>query len=767
VALGAYDHQELPFEKLVEELKPERDLSRTPLFQVFLNMVNVPAARVELPGLTMERLPSPDVEAKFELTLYLRERGGELWLELVYNADLFDRVRMVEMLQQLNCLLAQIVENPQSTIGSYSLVTPQARSLLPDPEVAVPEPTYEPVTTTFLSWAERAPQQPAVIQGEQTWSYGELAASSHALARYLLAQGIERGDVVALLGPRSFGLIAGMMSVLSSRGVFLTVDRNLPISRQRLMLQKAGAKHVLFIGERRPEDEWLQELPSLAITSVDSNTGRVIEQQGVTDQETIDLPELTPDDPAYIFFTSGTTGTPKGILGSHKGLSHFLAWQRESFAVGPQDRCAQLTSLTFDPLLRDIFLPLTSGATLCLSEEDSVLSADQVIPWLERERVSLLHTVPALAQSWLSHLPAGISLRALRYVFFAGEPLSEALVRRWREAFPEASGIVNLYGPTETTMAKCFFRVPSSPLQGVQPVGWPLPQTQALVLSRNGRPCGIGEPGEIVIRTPFRTLGYIDSEREVGQQRFLRNPFRDDEGDLLYYSGDRGRYRTDGALEYLGRLDHQVKLRGVRVEPGEIQAVLSRHPAIRENVVVARDDMAGGAPTELKRLVAYIVPDHKHALLVSELRSYLRERLPEYMVPSSFVALEELPLTLNGKVDRRALPAPDPSSFRAETDFVGPRDALEGDLVGIWEEVLGVERVGVHDDFFELGGHSLRATRVVSWVREVFGVELPLLSLFEEPTVAGLAERIRVMQQSRSVSSTVALGSDNIEELRF
>jgi amino acid adenylation domain-containing protein len=767
VALGAYDHQELPFEKLVEELRPERDLSRSPLFQVLFNMQNVPASRIELPGLTMERLTSLGAEAKFDLTLYVRERDGEVRLKLVYNADLFDRVRMVEMLQQLNCLLAQIMENPQSTIDSYSLVTPQARSLLPDPEVAVPEPTYEPVTTAFLSWAERAPRQPAVRQGEQAWSYGELAASSHALARHLLAQGIERGDVVALLGPRSFGLIAGMMAVLSSRGVFLTVDHNLPVSRQRLMLQKAGAKHALFIGERRPEDGWVQEIPSLAITSVASNTGRVIEQQGIADQETIDLPELAPDDPAYIFFTSGTTGTPKGILGSHKGLSHFLAWQRETFAVEPQDRCAQLTSLTFDPLLRDIFLPLTSGATLCLPEEDSVLSADQVIPWLERERVSLLHTVPALAQSWLRHLPAGVSLRALRYVFFAGESLSEALVRRWREAFPEAGGIVNLYGPTETTMAKFFFRVPSPPSQGVQPVGWPLPQTQALILSRNGRLCGIGEPGEIVVRTPFRTLGYISSEGEVGQQRFVRNPFRDDEGDILYYTGDRGRYRTDGALEHLGRLDHQVKIRGVRVEPEEIQAVLSRHPAVRENVVVARDDVAGGAPTELKRLVAYIVPEHEHAPLVSELRSYLRERLPEYMVPSSFAALEELPLTPNGKVDRRALPAPDPSGFQAETEFVGPRDALEEDLVGVWEGVLRLERVGVHDDFFGLGGHSLLATRVVSRVREVFGVELPLLSLFEEPTIAGLAERIRVMQQSRSASSTVALGSDDLEEVRF
>ncbi len=770
VALGAYDHQDLPFERLVEELRPERDLSRTPLFQVFFNMQKAPVARIELPRLTMESLPSPDVAAKFDLTLYVRERDGEVRLGLVYNADLFDQTRMAKMLEQLGCLLAQIVENPQSTIGSYSLVTPQARALLPDPKAAVPEPPYEPVTNAFLSWSERKAGQPAVRQGEQTWSYGELAASANALARYLLAEGIEPGDVVALHGARSFGLIAGMMAVLLSRGAFLTVDPNLPVERQRLMLEEAGAKHLLFIGERRPEEDgWVQELPSLAITSVASDTGRVIEPQAITVPEAIDLPEPSPDDPAYVFFTSGTTGTPKGILGCHKGLSHFIDWQRQTFAVGPNDRVAQLTSLSFDVLLRDVFLPLSSGATLCLPEEDNDLSADQILRWLEREGVTLLHTVPALAQTWLAYLPAGISLRALRYVFFAGEPLSEALVRRWREAFPEAGEIVNLYGPTETTMAKFFFRVGSdaeiSP--GVQPVGWPLPQTQALILSKGGQVCGMGEPGEVVIRTPFRTLGYIGSERETGEQRFVRNPFRDEEGDLLYYTGDRGRYRTDGALEYLGRLDHQVKIRGVRVEPGEVQAVLGQHPAVRESVVVARDDVSGGAPTELKRLVAYIVPDHEHAPLVSELRGYLKERLPEYMVPSAFVTLNSLPLTPNGKVNRRALPAPDPSGFRAENAYAEPRTPIEEQLVEIWEEVLGLERVGIHDDFFELGGHSLLATRVITRLRNAYGVDLPLRRLFEAPTVGALAARVEAARRSGTASSIAMPRLDNTEELRF
>ncbi len=770
VALEAYDHQDIPFEKLVEELKPQRDLSRNPLFQVFFNMVNVPAVRAELPGLRMETIPYPEHgehESKFDITLYAREGEGEIALSALYNVDLFEQARMAEMLSQLNYLLEQIAANPQEAIGSYSLLTPRSRSLLSDPRATLPEPRCEPITKTFLSWAHSTPHQQAIRQGERAWSYADLADSARALARHLLAQGIGRGDVVALRGRRSFGLIAAMVAVLLSRGAFLTIDRDLPVERQRLMLREAGAKHLLFIGERRPEDEWVQELSSLVVTSVASDTGRVTESKGVPSLESIGLPEPDPDDPAYVFFTSGTTGTPKGILGCHKGLSHFLDWQREAFAVGPQDRVAQLTSLSFDVLLRDVFLPLSSGATLCLPEEDDdFLSADRILPWIERERISLLHTVPALAQSWLSELPAGVTLRTLRWVFFAGEPLTEALVRRWREAFPEAGAMVNLYGPTEATMAQCFYRVPSPPLPGVQPVGWPLPHTQALVLSPNGQMCGIGEPGEIVIRTPFRTLGYINADHE-NRRRFVPNPFRDDERDLLYRTGDRGRYRADGALEFLGRFDHQVKIRGVRVEPGEVEAVLGRHPKVCQSAVVAREEVPGGEPFgSSKRLVAYIVPERGQEPTSSELRGFLKAKLPEYMVPTAFVVLEALPLTPNGKVDRRALPVPEEADRPPlEEAFVAPRTPVEEALAGIWEEVLGLEGVGIHDDFFELGGHSLLAAQVMGRLNEHFGVELPVRALFDAPTVAGLALAITQAQAEAETETDIDQMLAQVEQM--
>jgi acyl-CoA synthetase (AMP-forming)/AMP-acid ligase II/acyl carrier protein len=321
-------------------------------------------------------------------------------------------------------------------------------------------------------------------------------------------------------------------------------------------------------------------------------------------------------------------------------------------------------------------------------------------------------------------------------VFFAGEPLMDTFVERWRRAFPQAGEIVNLYGPTETTLAKCFYRVETELLPGVQPIGWPLPETQVLVLAENGQMCGIGEAGEIVLRTPFRTLGYINAPTET-QLRFAKNPFRSDERDLLYYTGDRGRYRPDGSVDILGHVDDQVKIRGIRIEPLEIEAVLGQHPRVLETVVLAWEHKPGD-----KRLVAYVVPNPKSTITSKELRNFLARRLPDYMIPYAFVLLDAMPVTPNGKVDRRALPAPDRTKLTGGEIFVAPHTPVEEMLARIWAEVLGLEKIGVHDNFFELGGHSLLAVRVVARVRSAFEIELPVRWIFEMPTIAQLTEAI-------------------------
>jgi amino acid adenylation domain-containing protein len=739
VALGAYAHPDIPFEKLVEELHPQRHLNRHPLFDVMFNFINTPQTAWEMPGLTLSPLELDESESKFSMTLYVEEHSDQLSLQLVYQQGLFSAARMTSLLHQFQHLLEQVVAAPDSAIGFYSLVTPESRSVLPDPTVVLPEPHYELVTTMFTSWANYSPQHPAVCQGERSWNYGALSTSAHSLAQVLLNHGIKRGEVVAVFGQRSFGLIASMVGVFLSGGVLLMIDPKLPSQRQQVMLQESKAKYILHIGQECPEQQKVWE--SRTVICVDPNIGIATRSQ-IHSSEAIDLPKLSGDDAAYIFFTSGTTGIPKGVLGCHKGMAHFLNWQRQTFAVSPKDRSAQLTGLSFDVVLRDIFLPLTSGATLYLPAEGDELEPTRILQWLEREQISLLHIVPSLAQSWLLNVPSGVSLGALRCLFFAGEPLKDTLVRRWREAFPQGGAIVNLYGPTETTLAKCYYQVPTDLFPGVQPVGSPLPETQALVLAENNQLCGIGEPGQIVIRTPFRSFGYINASLE-NNSRFTKNPFRNDEQDLVYYTGDRGRYRPDGCLEILGRLDRQVKIRGVRIELREIEMLLGEHPGLREVVVIAREDQPGD-----QRLVAYVVPQQEQVLTTDELRRFLKDKLPNYMMPSAFVMLQALPLTPNGKVDRQALPMPDQVRLEQEESFVAPRNPLEQTITQIWEDVLGIKPISIKDNFFDLGGHSLLAVRLFAEIEKKFGQTIPLATLFQAGTIETLARRIEQQQAS-------------------
>jgi len=657
---------------------------------------------------------------------------GKLTLMFDFHCDVFDSEKKQHLaIQHFIRILDALVEAPDTQLYSFSLLTSESRALLPDPSAVLPVPCYDLVTDLFTLWVNRTPTHPAIRQKQRSWTYQELAKSAHLLTQVLLTYGIKRGDVVAVLGLRSFGLIASMLGVFSSGGVLLTLDPKLPNQRRQLMLKEAKAKYLLLVGEKIFREEWMGQ--SLFIIGVHPETGHTLTK--VENEQP--LPNLAANDPAYIFFTSGTTGVPKGVLGCHKGMSHFLNWQRQTFAIKPQDRCAQLTGLSFDVLIRDIFLALTSGATLCLPANGDELEPAKILSWLAEEQISLFHTVPSLVQSWLAFVPPGVSLSTLRYVFFAGEPLTEKLICQWREAFPHAGEIVNLYGPTETTLAKCYYRVPNKVSPGIQPVGSPMPETQALVLTKNNNLCDRGEPGEIVLRTPFRTLGYINAPEE---KQFRQNPFRNDEQDLLYYTGDRGRYRMDGSLEILGRIDNQVKIRGMRIELEEIEIVLGKHPSIHKTVITIQ------VKAETKYLVAYYTVTSSQAESTpSTLRRFLKEKLPNYMVPSAFIKLDAMPLTPNGKVDRRALPIVEISRNGLEEYFVAPRTPTEETLVRIWIEVLKIKSVGIYDNFFELGGNSLLVFQIMSRLSKIFEVKLPLTNFFEGPTIAKLAQRIETI----------------------
>jgi len=693
VAVGAYAHQDLPFEKLLAELEPQRDLSRTPLFQVFFNLLSFPIPDAHLPGLTVEGLDAPaEPQSKFDMTFYLVEQEGGVRIDLVYNAGLFDAARMEEALAQYRLLLEQAVEDPDARIGSYSLVTDAARSVLPDPLEDLDASWPGSVADALARHARATPDRPAVLWEDGELSYAELDRQVDQAATALRAAGIGRGDVVTIRGQRSPQLVPEIVGALRAGAAFVILDPAYPEQRNAEILEQVRSRLPLSRG----------------------------------------MSAVGGSDLAYVAFTSGSTGVPKGVLGLHRSLTHFYPWMSEAFQLGPEDRFSLLSGLAHDPLHRDVFTPLWLGAAVVIPDPERMAEPGWLAGWMARMGVTVAHLTPALGRV-LTEAPAG-SIPSLRRAFFVGDVLTRRDVERLRATAPQVS-CVNLYGSTETQRAVGYHRVEESEAREVYPLGRGMPDVQLLVLTPAGLLAGIGEAGEVCVRSPHLAAGYLNDPELTGR-RFVTNPFTGREGDRLYRTGDLGRYRPDGEVEPLGRADLQVKIRGFRVELGEVEAALTRHPAVREAVVVARGS------SEDRRLVAYLVPDivpEGSMPDIRELRDFLRARLPEYMIPAAFVFLDALPLTPNRKIDRKALPEPGRDEPR---EAAAPRTPIEELLTAVWSEVLGTDRIGPEDDFFALGGHSLRVTQVLARVREAFGVELPVRSLFESPTLAGLAARI-------------------------
>ena len=737
VALEAYSNQAVPFEQLVEALHPERSAGHTPLFQTVLNL---------LPPAFDSPAPWPDLNVRgsvpqggqsfFDLNLYAARNGDQLRLLLSYNASRHRPERLEEFLRQFVLLVDELGSRPDTPIGVPSLVTHTARNLLPDPTRPLEHSLDPGVRAGIGSGTGATPDFPAISQGRRIWTRAQLDQAVDHLVSELGRTLRPLRTVVAVGGPRSFGLIAAMRAVLGSGQILLMLDPHLPVARRQLMLEEARAGLLIRVeAGHDPLTDGLGD--ALRRWTIDADSGGRIDERNAT-PGTLHVAEAEADaDAAYLFFTSGTTGRPRAVLGSRQGLEHFLRWQRDEFEIGSRDRAAQLTGFSFDVVQRDVLTPLTAGATLCLPVPGVDDAPDRILDWLAAERITLVHAVPSLAQAWLEAADPNVRLPDLRLAFFAGEPLTDTLVRRWRQFAPNCR-ILNLYGPTETTLAKCCYEVPANPGPGIMPIGRPLPQTQILVPNEARQLCGIGEPGELVIRTPFRSHGYFHAPEETAR-RFLPNPWSQDPNDLVYGSGDLGCYRSDGSLEILGRRDDQVKIRGVRIEPEEIAYVIATHPGVRANVVVARAN-AGGE----KRLIAYVVPAGACQHLARDLRDHLRRVLPAACLPSAVVTLDELPLTPNGKIDRARLPAPPipgPESD-AEATLHPPGTEQERQLVRIWSEVLGCGPIGIESDFFELGGHSLLALSLLGRMRRELNLSLDLPGFFRAPTIRGLLATI-------------------------
>ena len=726
VVLEALADQEVPFERVLEEVRPGRELGRTPLFQVLLNMLNFPRVEARLPGLELRLDPGPVPPPRFDLTVYAEESGDGIRLSWVWDAELFERERMEEIADQLGVLLEQIASNPGVGIEGLSLVTARAAALLPDPGVEIASGWHGTVQGRFSAQALRRPEALAVADRETAWTYGELLRGSHRLAHALRRAGVGPGDVVAIHAHRGAALVRAVLGVLKAGAVFLILDRDYPAARLAAIVRAARPK------------AWLQTGPSLLPPELEPSVADIAFRLAVPADETLEAwpdsdpgEERDPDAPAYIAFTSGSTGTPKGIVAGQRPLSHFLDWHVRTFDLDETDRFSLLSGLSHDPLLRDLFTPLWLGASLAVPDPELVASPGWLAGWMAREAVTVVHLTPAMAQLLTG---SDTILPSLRRAFFGGDALLRRDVDRLRALAPGVA-CVSYYGATETPQAMCWHAVSSEGAEAPDgrpvPLGRGIEGVQLLVLNEARGLAGLGEAGEIFIRTPYLALGYLDDEA-LTRERFLPNPFVETPSpdDRLYRTGDLGAYLLSGEVQPLGRADRQIKIRGFRVEPAEVEAALASQPGVREAAVVLRGSSLAG----------YAVPATPETVLSpAALRNALRAILPPYMVPAAVVVLPALPLTPNGKVDRAALPDPGPGH---EAGHVAPRDPIEALLAEIWAGVLGLERVGALDDFFALGGHSLLATQVVSRVREACGVDLPLRALFEATTLAALARQI-------------------------
>jgi amino acid adenylation domain-containing protein len=721
VTLSAYEHQELPFEKLVEELQPQRDMSRNPLFQVMLTLQNMPEPSFERSGLTLSHLEVFNPMAKFDLTVFIWEGDDGINGTFEYNTDLFDEETIKRMQGHFQTLLEGIVANPDCCLNDLPLLTETERKklLFQWNETQADYPKTKCLHHLFEEQVAQTPHAVAVVFEDQQLTYRELNIRANQLANYLQRIGVAPGVRVGLYVQRSVEMVVGLLGILKAGGAYVPMDPMYPKERLRFMLDDAQASVLLT------QQRLIAELPksdaSLVCLDADwkeiSNTPAETPESGVK-----------PKALAYVIYTSGSTGKPKGVAIPHGALVNFLYAMREQPGLEAEDTLLAVTTLSFDIAALELYLPLIVGACVVVVSREVASDGVTLAKQLDLCDATVMQATPA---TWRLLLESGWDGKANLKILCGGEALPQELAEK---LLTKGVALWNLYGPTETTIWSTTYKV--EPKTGAMPIGFPIANTQIYLLDSQLNPVPTGIPGELYIGGDGLAEGYLNRP-ELTAERFVPNPFSAEPGKRLYRTGDLARYLSDGAIDFLGRIDHQIKLRGFRIEIGEIEAVLVQHSGVRQTVVLVREDRPGDT-----RLVGYIVPNQETLPRISELRRFLQEKLPDYMVPSTFVFLDALPLTPNGKVDRRALPQPDSDRPDLEASFVEPRTPVEEMLADIWAKILKLERIGVHDNFFELGGHSLLATQVISRVRRIFQVDLPLRSLFDGPTVADLSRTL-------------------------
>ncbi|MBZ4411223.1 amino acid adenylation domain-containing protein [Myxococcus sp. XM-1-1-1] len=762
--LGALAHQEYPLALLVERLQPERDTSRSPLFQTMFVLekphrqqaiaalvTGTPGASAVLGDLTLASVALEQHTAQFDLTLKLTDGSETMTAAWEYSSDLFDAATVRRMDDHLRALLVAIIEDPRQRVEDLSLLsTVERRRILVEwNDTRIPiseEPCFH---ERFEAQAARTPDAIALVQGDVEVTYRQLNESANQVARHLVRLGAGPEKLVGLCLPRSIDLVVGLLGVLKAGGAYVPLDPSYPPQRLAYMLEDAQVTVLLT------HHALLSRLPETRakVVRLDSDWDELARNG----RENLGR-QATPANLAYIIYTSGSTGRPKGALIEHRGLTNYLAWCTRAYEVANGDGAPVITSIGFDATITGLFAPLWVGRKVILVREQEELAA--LVELLREQRdFSLVKLTPAHLDVLRSSLPAKCAEGATRTFVIGGEALSRESLGFWRTHAP-STRLINEYGPTETVVGCCVHEVTDLDFAaGTVPIGRPIANTRLYVLDGHLRPVPIGVPGELHIAGAGVARGYL-RRPELTAERFLPDPFHPEPGERMYKTGDLARYLPDGTLEFLGRIDDQVKLRGFRIELGEIEAALRQHPEVLDAAVAVRAEAQGD-----KRLVAYLVWKTSTARPgVVELRRFLADSLPPYMVPSAFVTLAALPLTSHGKVDRRALPAPDTSRPELAAAYVLPGTELEQTLAALWRSLLRVDRVGVDDNFFELGGHSLLATQMHHQLQETLKRELPLVQLFQHPTIRSLAAYLSRGDESATDNTDLQRIQDRIRK---
>ena len=715
--LGAYAHKDIPFELLVDELQPQRNLTYTPLFQVMFVLHNAPIPALEMAGLTFESVVDDNNRnVMFDLVLHATETEEGINGALDYNTDLFEENTICRMVDHLQTLLSRIVANPQQRLSELPLLSEseQHQLLWEWNNTKVEYPRQQCIHQLFETQAEKTPLSVAVVFESEQLTYRELNAKANQLANHLRSLGVKPEVLVGICVERSLEMLIGLLAILKAGGAYIPLDPNYPKERLKFILEDTQAPVLLT------QASLLERIPQhkAQVICLDDDYGTIAQQSQKN------LPsELTTDNLAYTIYTSGSTGKPKGVQITHSALSNFLYSMRQTPGLTSSDTLLAVTTYSFDIAALELFLPIIVGARLVVASREIASDGTQLSAKLVNSKTTVMQATPA---TWQLLLAAGWDGNHQLKILCGGEALPAKLAS---QLLQRCDCLWNMYGPTEATIWSAASEIKTD--SKIIPISNPIANTQLYILDQYSQLVPVGVAGELCIAGEGLARGYFNRP-DLSAEKFIPNPFSK-EATRLYKTGDLARYLPSGDIEYIGRIDNQVKVRGFRIELGEIEAVISQYPAMRETVVVVREDSVNS-----QRIVAYVVAQTEQTLTIDELRRFLESKLPNYMVPAVFVTLEALPLTPNGKVDRKALPAPDTARSELDKQLVAPRNSIEAKLTEIWAEVLDVELVGIFDNFFEIGGDSIFATIVIAKANQA-GLQLSVKQLFEHQTVADLA----------------------------